>query len=280
VITNRLIAVARPIVDRFPRVAATYRSVRDQLDDMDEPTMTPWGFTLAGNEGMAIGTFERAETELVRNVVAELDLLVNVGANIGYYCCHALSLGKPIIAFEPVPRNVRYLCKNLIANGWSDAEVYPIALTDKVGVLKIYGGGTGASLLEGWAGTPRGYATLAPSSTMDIMLASRLKGKKALIVADVEGAEQLLLDGATSLLANDPKPVWMVEIMVEDHQPAGVHRNPHLLTTFQTFFRSGYQAFSIGDCLRRVTAGDLEAVSTGARSLSSHNFLFLATPSS
>ena len=258
-------------------MAATYRGLRDQLDEMDEPMITPWGFKLAGNKAMAAGTFEPAETALIRKVLPEVDLLVNVGANIGYYCCHALNLGKPIIAFEPVPRNVRYLCKNLIANGWSNAEVYPIALTNKVGVLKIYGGGTGASVLEGWAGTSHNYATFAASSTMDVMLGSRLKGKRALILADVEGSEQLMLEGAMSLLSNDPKPVWMVEIVNEQHQPVGVHRNPNLSRTFQTFFRSGYQAFSVEEGLRRVTAEDLHAVSAGERRMTSHNFLFRAT---
>ena len=56
--------------------------------------MTPWGFSLAGHETMAAGKFYPQETRLMRDLSQEVDLLVNVGANVGYYCCHALSLGN------------------------------------------------------------------------------------------------------------------------------------------------------------------------------------------
>jgi len=48
-------------------------------------------------------------------------------------CCHALSLGKRVIAVEPIARNVYYLLKNLRDNGWANqAEVYPVALGQKI----------------------------------------------------------------------------------------------------------------------------------------------------
>src|ERR1700682_885357 len=149
---NWLISLVRPFVDRFPRIATMYRSVRDQLDFLEEPRPTSWGFKLAGNTAMEQGTFEPTETELVRSILKDVDILINVGANIGYYCCHALSMGKSVIAFEPIARNLRYLCKNIKTNGWSGAEVYPIALSNSVGVLEMYGGNTGASVVKGWAG--------------------------------------------------------------------------------------------------------------------------------
>jgi hypothetical protein len=124
-INKKLISLVKPLVERSPRIATMYRSVRDQLYFMKEPIATPWGFTLAGNTDMAQGTFEPAETELVRNILKDVDVLINVGANVGYYCCHALSMGKTVIAFEPIQRNLRYLCQNIKANGWSGAEIYP-----------------------------------------------------------------------------------------------------------------------------------------------------------
>jgi FkbM family methyltransferase len=153
-----------------------YRSVRDQLDNVDELITTPWGFKLAGNTAMKQGSFEPVETKLVRDILKDVDVLVNVGANIGYYCCHALSMGKQVIAIEPIQRNLYYLLKNIKSNGWNDAEVFPLALSNSTGVLEIYGGNTGASIVKGWAGTPESYVNLAPSSTMDEVLGERLKG--------------------------------------------------------------------------------------------------------
>lgn len=250
------------------------RRVRDQLDFMQEPRATPWGFRLAGNTAMAKGTFEPIETELARKILKDVDVLVNVGANIGYYCCHALSMGKPIIAFEPIERNLRYLCKNIQSNGWSGAEVYPVALSNSIGIVEIYGGNTGASVVKGWAGTPESYVTLVPSLTMDLVLGTRLRGKKALILVDVEGAEKWMLEGATIMLANEPKPFWVVEIVTTDHQPSRVEINPNLKNTFTLFFENGYQAFTFDRNMHPVTMEHVELALNNKLKFPSHNFIF------
>lgn len=264
----------RPLVDRFPRIAAIYRGVRDQLHVMEEPVVTPWGFKLAGNMAMAQGTFEPMETELVRNILKDVDVLVDVGANIGYYCCHALSMGKTVIAFEPIQRNLRYLYQNIKVNKWSGAEIYPVALSNGVGVVKIYGGNTGASVVKGWAGTPESYVTLVPSSTLDVVLGSRLRGKRALVIVDVEGGEKLMLEGATKILANDPKPIWMVEITTKEHQPCATAINPHFKSVFQLFFQNGYQAFNADRDMRLVTMEQVDLAFGGSLRFATHNFLF------
>lgn len=269
-----LVLFVKPLVSRFPRVAAMYRGVRDQLDGMEEPQPTPWGFKLAGNAAMAQGTFEPVETELVRKLLKEVDVLVNVGANVGYYCCHALSMEKPVIAFEPMPRNLRFLCKNIMANSWSGAEIFPVALSNNIGILEIYGGDTGASLVKGWAGIPESYKTIVPCSTMDTILNARLAGKKALILVDIEGAEKWMLEGAGKMLTNDPKPIWLVEIMSKDHQPAGIKINPNLTSVFQYFFQNGYQAFSADKNMRSISMEEVNSVANGLSSFETHNFVF------
>jgi methyltransferase, FkbM family len=269
-----LVALVRPFVNRFPRVAAIYRGVRDQMEALKKPVVTPWGFKLAGNPAMAQGAFEPLETDLIRKLLKDVDVLVNVGANVGYYCCHALSMGKSVIAFEPIPRNLRYLYQNIKANEWSGAEIYPIALSNNVGVLEIYGGDTGASILKGWAGTPETYVTLVPSSTMDVVLGKKLRGKRVLVLVDVEGAEYWMLEGATKMLASDPKPVWLVEITTNEHQPAGVEINPNFKSTFQFFFQNGYQAFNVDQDLHPVTMEKVDLASKGSFKFKAHNFLF------
>lgn len=269
-----LVLLVKPLVSRFPRIAAMYRGMRDQLEEMEEPQPTSWGFKLAGNAAMAQGTFEPVETELVRKLLHEVDLLVNVGANVGYYCCHALSMGKPVVAFEPMPRNLRFLCKNINANGWKGAEIFPIALSNKVGILEIYGANTGASLVKGWAGAPESYKTLVPCSTMDLLLNSRLQGKQALILVDIEGAEKWMLEGAGKMLINDPKPVWVVEIVTSENQPQGVAINPNFVSTFQFFFENGYEAFSADQEMRPITIEDVKSYAKGSFKAGTHNFMF------
>ena len=131
-------SLLRSIIGYCPSLALFLRTLRDQMDQGQIPKMTPWGFTLAGHEAMATGTFEPQETKLVRHLLGEVNLLVNVGANVGYYCCHALSLGKPVIAVEPIARNLRYLLKNILNNGWAtEAQVYPVAVGRGTDILEM-----------------------------------------------------------------------------------------------------------------------------------------------
>lgn len=264
----------RTLVTRPSRIPVLLRNVRDQLDGFEDPIVTPWNFKLGGSPGMADGGFEHTETKLIRSILADVDVLVNVGANIGYYCCHALSMGIKVIAFEPIDRNLRCLCQNIKINGWSGAEIYPIALSDRVGVLEIYGSHTGASVVKGWAGISADHVTLVPSSTMDVVLGSRLRGKRVLVVADIEGAEKWMLEGATLMLANDPKPIWVVEIATKEHQPSGVVVNPNLKGTFQIFFQNGYQAFAINREMTPVTMEQVESVANNSLAFGTYNFLF------
>jgi len=226
---------------------------------------------------MENGTFEPEETALVRQLLKEADTVVNVGANIGYYCCLAIAAGKDVIAFEPEELNVRQLLKNLRANGWgSRAEVYPIAVSADIGVVELFGSGTAASMVEGWANIPSSDVRLVPASTLDRVLGTRLRGRQCLVIIDVEGAEQSVLEGAPALLGMSPKPIWMVEIAVQEHQPAGRRVNPSLLRTFQEFWKAGYDAFTADGQLHPVTAAEVEqAASSGVSPFTTNNFLFV-----
>jgi FkbM family methyltransferase len=269
-----VILLLKPLVSQFPRVAALYRGMRDQLDSMEEPQTTPWGFKLAGNSAMARGLFEPTETELIRRLLNDVDIMVNVGANVGYYCCHALSMGKPVIAFEPMERNLRYLCKNVKTNNWDGVEIFPIALSNHIGVLEIYGGNTGASVVKGWAGTAESYKTLVPCSTLDVVLNTRLQGKRALILIDIEGAEKWMLEGASIMLDNNMMPIWIIEIASKELQPQGIKMNPNFMSTFQMFFERGYQAFDLEQKMKPIISEDIEKVFKGEIEFDSNNFLF------
>jgi FkbM family methyltransferase len=237
--------------------------------------VSPWGFKFAGNLTMASGEFEPQETVVVRELLQEVDVLVNIGANVGYYCCHALSLGKQVIAFEPMPRNLRFLCQNIQTNGWRDIEIFPLALSSEPDILNIYGADTGASIVKGWAGTPESYSALVPASTLDLVLGNRLRGKRVLILMDVEGAEFAIIKGALSFLRLDPRPTWMIEIASSEHQPRDVAVNPNFANTFKLMLDAGYKAFTADDIKREVTISDIEAVQSGdVKRFSTHNFLF------
>jgi FkbM family methyltransferase len=205
-----------------------------------------------------------------------IDVIVNIGANIGYYVCLALQSGKKVIAFEPMELNIQYLLRNIKANGWhKDCEIMPIAVSNQVGIIEIYGAGTGASLVKGWAGTPQSHKTLAPCSTVNNILGDRLNGQKVFVIVDIEGAENMMLEGASKLLDMHPKPIWLVEISGEEHQPQGIKINPHLLVTFEKFWSRGYESITADNWLRKITKEEvIRILETQVDTLGTHNFLF------
>jgi hypothetical protein len=75
-------------------------------------------------------------------------------------------------------------------------------------------------------------------------------GKRLMIKVDVEGAERMVLSGATAALAAEPAPMWMIEITLSEHHPAD--RNPDFAAVFETFWSAGYKSESV-DARREVT---------------------------
>jgi predicted RNA methylase len=91
--------------------------------------VAPFRCTLRDHPTMTSGGHEPDGTRLLRELLRNIDVFVNIGANIGYYCFHAFELGKTVIAIEQVARNACYLLANIDDNGWGNrTEVLPVAL--------------------------------------------------------------------------------------------------------------------------------------------------------
>lgn len=152
--------------------------------------------------------------------------------------------------------------------------MYPVALGAAAGILKLYGSGTAASLLQGWAGISSAHWKFVPVVTLDGIMAGRFGGEEMLLLVDVEGAELQVLKGATGLLERTPKPVWVVEICIGEHQPGGLALNPHLAETFEMFWHHGYEVTTFDDHRRVVTREDIaRIIASGEDHLKVHNYL-------
>ena len=272
-----LIQILKKFIDRFSILAFLTRYLRDSRMLSKKPVQTPLGFKFIGNEGMQNGTFEPVETELALKLIQASDTLINIGANIGYYCCIGLQHEKHVVAFEPVPLNIQYLIRNIKANGWeSRIDIFPLALSDSRGVVEIFGVGTGASLIKGWAGTSEKLSTLVPTSTLERMIGDRFPSQKLFFIVDIEGAEKMMLEGARSFITREPKPVWMIEISIGEHQPRGITINPDLRSTFDLFWDEGYEAWTADRECREVLPMEIDKiVESGIDTLGTHNFLFI-----
>jgi FkbM family methyltransferase len=280
-----------PFLSRIPGAIQTARHNLVDLRNTYAPLrrgkaiVTPYGFKfLAGNsahhKAMQAGTFEQDETILIGQYLGKADVLVDIGANIGFYVCMARSVGKHVIAVEPQPRNLGLMYANLLSNGWEDVEVFPLGLGAHPGIATLYGiSSTGASLIPGWAGAPKHFRQSIPVSTLDILLGERFSGKSLFIKIDVEGAEHTVLQGGGRILEMDPKPTWMLEICFDEYYPGGC--NPHYAETFDLFWRHGYEARTADRYNRMISPSDVEGYLSGGRCDSGViNYVFSAKSSS
>lgn len=264
----------KKIIAKSQIISAAYRKIRDEKFLRQKPQITGLGFKFNGNQLMMDGKFEPIETKIIGELLSGVSVLINIGANIGYYTCIALHKGKEVVAFEPMNTNLHFLLRNVYVNNWADRfECYPLALADQIGLVKIYGSGTGASLVKGWAGQE--YYTIVPVSTLDICLGNRFDKHKSLVVVDIEGAEFNMLKGAKKLLQSSVPPIWFVEIAIGEHQPEGVMINPNLYKTFKLFYDEGYTAWTADERNQIVSLEDIRLIEeTRVDTLKTHNFIF------
>ncbi|MBL0727918.1 FkbM family methyltransferase [Piscinibacter sp. HJYY11] len=270
----------KSLINLSPSLSTFLRKQKEERARKRPAVVTRHGFRFAGNPAMEDGSFEPIETSIIRSLAPGYDNFVNIGANIGYYCCHSLQLGLPTIAFEPSQSNLSSLLRNLVENGWDDrVEVFPLALSERPGILNFFGEGTGASLLPGWAGVPSQYVSRVPVSTLDRVLGDRLLERRNFFVIDVEGAELGVLRGAARHLDQMAGSAWMVEICISEHLPAGQKTNPHLRQTFDMFWSRGFTAHTADGKATAVTPEMIDAiVQSGVDTLGTHNFVFFKGP--
>jgi FkbM family methyltransferase len=241
---------------------------------------TPLGFKLQSGlhpayEMMRKGTFEIDETQVIQRVLPHMDVFVDIGANLGYYSCLALKHGIHTIAFEPQQQNLACLYNNFRINGWQDNfEIFPMALSNKPGILTLYGAsGPSASLVKGWAGYGAENQKSVSVGCLDVFLNGRFIDKNILIKIDVEGAEYSVLQGALATIGRQVKPVWLLEVCFDEFHPSGI--NPDYLAIFDLFESYGYQAFTAKPNPVRITIAQIRnSMQNKTKLVDTFNYVF------
>ena len=262
---------------QFSIIAKNYRYIRDLLGLLKKEKLSVHGFLWKGNKFVLDGSFEPTEIKIVSFFLNQVDHMINIGANQGFYTCLALFKNKKVLAFEPEPLNFKYLLENIKINNWStNIEAYPLAVSNKNGLQKLFGNSTGASLIPGWGGTNKASFKFIPTIKLDNLVFDQKSKKPILIVVDIEGAEKYMLEGGQKLLDLKLKPIWLIEISIDEHQPRGVTINPDLVETFEFFFTRGYKAYSADKNITEIKIEEIKKIyNLKVNTLEYHNFLFI-----
>ena len=271
-----LITRFRKTIDTYvPFLGRYYRLLRDAASRR-KSFHTKFGFTLAGDPAMAKDSWETDETEIFLELIETHHTVIDIGANVGFYSCLAASHGKHTVAFEPSSRNLAFLYRNLWENGVLEVEVFPGGLAAKCGLGRLFGFGGISSLVPGWAQAREAQSRLVPLSTLDTIMAGRFKNRKLLIKIDVEGCELDVLSGAVETLDSNPKPTWLVEILLANALiPGGI--NQRYAETFELLWKHGYRCRKLDAARTPVWPADVSRwIANGSVGSETHDFLFSA----
>jgi FkbM family methyltransferase len=202
------------------------------------------------------GIYEPAETKLVQSLVHPGDVVVDLGANIGYYTLQFAQLvgsaGK-VIAFEPDPENFELLRRNVDANGY-DVALERRAVSSVPGQLRLYKSALNRAdnrIFDSHDGRP---SLEIDAVRLDDYL--RDLTRVDFIKMDIQGAEGLALDGMIALLERSPGVKILTEFWPQGLAACGTPPADFL----DTLARLGFKLFDVNETTGRLERTNGEAL--------------------
>lgn len=161
----------------------------------------------SGTHGCWLGSYEYEKRLLFERTVREGSTVFDIGANVGFYTLLASVLvgnGGQVIAFEPVPRNLRYLHEHLRLNRVQNVRVVEAAVAEHEGVAHFeVGPHSSMGYLSG-----EGRLEVGTVGLDEMVAAGELPLPNCMKI-DVEGGEALVLSGARAMLAERHPTIFL-----------------------------------------------------------------------
>ncbi len=156
-------------------------------------------------DSLNLSIYERYEPKLLEVIEKEIkpgEIVVDLGANIGYYTLIFARLvgdnGK-VYAFEPDPENFALLKKNVEINGYKNVVLVQKAISNQTGKAKLF-------LSEENVGDHQIFDSKYGRKSIEIETVTLDEYFKDIVVdflkIDIQGAEQAALEGAAKFLQN------------------------------------------------------------------------------
>jgi FkbM family methyltransferase len=180
-----------------------------------------------------LGTYERSLQQTIASVVEPGTVAFDLGAHAGFFTLvfsRAVG-GGSVVAFEPNPRNLKYLEAHIRINRVENVRVSPIAVSDESGFLPFLP----AAASQMGRLDPRGTLMVRAVRLDDLVQSGEVPAPQYIKI-DVEGAEPNVLAGAESVL-DLHKPILFL----------ATHGQEPRERSFNILRRLGYAFRPIGD---------------------------------
>ena len=147
--------------------------------------------------------FEKAELDCLLDLVKPGDLVCDIGANVGLFTvplAAAVGLEGCVWSFEPLRSNVLRLKENIARNGLTNIDIFPIALADFYGQVRLVetvDSAYGYIQRNVTKKDVREESVDVETRRLDDIWKARGRPPVRLVKIDVEGAESMVIDGGT-----------------------------------------------------------------------------------
>lgn len=184
--------------------------------------LRPWGASMflpaewRGEAKLIYALREHYEPELtyLAKMLRPGTTFVDAGANIGIYSVVASKIvgetGR-VISFEPSVQTFPLLRKNIALNHLKNVNAFPLALSDRWGSTKLYHGPSACLNSFARDSSWRGESEEVMTESLDQVLAETGIEQVDLIKIDVQGAEELVLQGAIRTIRS-MQPLIILEV--------------------------------------------------------------------
>lgn len=190
------------------------------------------------------GAREIAYTQILKEVVKPGHVVLDVGANLGYYALmQAAIVGEQgfVYAVEPVPTNFAILQKNVAFNHFEDRmETFQMAVSDKKGTMPLFlSKASNLNTLFRENAEDKQDLTGECVEVQVTDIPSFLNGKKPIqfIRMDIEGAEVGVLAGVIQLL--DQQSI-SPDVLFETHRSKYNETDRNMKQVLGELFQRGY----------------------------------------
>ncbi|MBI3772178.1 MAG: FkbM family methyltransferase [Gammaproteobacteria bacterium] len=194
------------------------RTIRTQYNFIYKADLGDW----LGQYVYLTGTYEPPTARIISSLLSSGDTFIDVGANSGFFTLLASSCVGPsgkVISFEPVPAMSKRLLENLSLNSMRNVELHKIAISNSEGIISLFEGPEGHKGISSLRPINNSATTIKVNTrTLDSFSPSFNSVK--LIKIDVEGAEQLALEGMTDIISRF-HPYLIIEVTDEYLRPFG-----------------------------------------------------------
>jgi FkbM family methyltransferase len=224
----------------------------DSRDIGVAPFLLEWGF------------YEKYETALFKRLVKKGMVVVDIGANIGYYTLLAAHLvgdkGK-VFAFEPDPYNFNLLCKNVELNGYRNVISVRKAVFSKSGRTKLFLDKSnlgGHSLAE--TNVEKGASIMVEVTSLDDYF-KNADYKIDIVKMDVQGLEMEALKGMTNTInRNDSLKI------ITEFWPMGLRNSGSSPRGFlNELIECGFALYQVGQHMKPVDVNYLLRMCSGKK---------------